>query len=185
MKKGIESLREAIKNSCKTGENCFNESGCDRKGHIKCFHKYCDKYAWIIDRAKTYANCFNLDYEEILAKWEEARNYNVMNYYQECNQPKLDNPKVITLEQWNNKGRSLFGDDKMKWKFVCPVCKNIQTPEDLKKAGANHVDVLQECVGRYDKTKGCDYAAYGLFKRTNTKVISEHFVPTDMFDFAE
>lgn len=109
MKKGIESLKNAVINDCEEGENCFNENGCNHEfyrtvpetnpglismgiktccKHIsKCSQKYCDKYKWVIDRAKYYAEKTGKTYEEIIEIWEENRTYWYMGYYQDCNQP--------------------------------------------------------------------------------------------------
>ena len=32
-----------------------------------------------------------------------------------------------TLAEWRAKAAELFGDDFMKWKFVCPVCEHVAT----------------------------------------------------------
>ena len=109
MKKGIESLRAAVQYDTERYENCFNENGCDHefsrmmpetnpvliemgmtqccKKVCKCFHKYCDKYKWVIDRAKHYAEKTGKPYEEIIEIWESNRTYWYMNYYQDCKQP--------------------------------------------------------------------------------------------------
>jgi len=86
----------------------------------------------------------------------------------------------MTADEFLKKGEALFGADKFKWKFKCPMCGNIQTPEDFrqyKDKGATPDGAYQECIGRYEegrrafgkKEKGekprpCDYASYGLFR---------------------
>lgn len=109
MKKGIESLKSAVQEDTERDENCFNENGCDHEFSrmvpqtdpqlkaigitekcikvSKCFHKYCDKYKWVIDRAKLYAEKTGKPYEEIIEIWEHNRTYWYMSYYQEYNQP--------------------------------------------------------------------------------------------------
>lgn len=109
MKKGIERLKAAVQIDTERGQNCFNENGCDHeftrmvpednprliamgfkeccKRVSKCSHKYCDKYKWVIDRAKHYAEKTGKTYEEIIEIWESNRTYWYMNYYQDCNQP--------------------------------------------------------------------------------------------------
>jgi hypothetical protein len=109
MKNGIESLRAAVMVDTEKYENCFNENGCDHEFYrtvpetnprliamgmteycrvvSKCSHKYCDKYKWVIERAKYYAQKTGVPYEEIIEAWEENRSYWYMNYYQDCNQP--------------------------------------------------------------------------------------------------
>lgn len=91
MSKGYESLVNKVKIDCDEGEGCFNPNGCDQKFRrsIKCSHKYCDKFKWIIDRAKHYAEKTGLNWEDILDSWEEDCNYWYMNYYQEAKQPLI------------------------------------------------------------------------------------------------
>lgn len=85
----------------------------------------------------------------------------------------------LSEEEWLAKGTKLFGEDKLNWRFKCPLCKNVQTAEDFRKhkdKGATPSSVYQECIGRYEggcrafgsnaktaKKSPCDYAAYGLF----------------------
>ena len=79
-----------------------------------------------------------------------------------------------------------FGDDPIKWAFVCPSCGDIANGEDFREALTAHprkhrtgADVIasdvvgQECIGRtlgalakgHGKYtgRGCNWAAYGLF----------------------
>ena len=65
MSKGYESLMKKVKKDCIEGSNCFNPNGCD-KNENKCFHRYCDKFKWIIDRAKHYAEKTGLNWEDII-----------------------------------------------------------------------------------------------------------------------
>lgn len=46
-------------------------------------------FQWIINRAKHYAHVKNTSMEAILNEWESGRRYWWLNYYKECNQPKL------------------------------------------------------------------------------------------------
>jgi len=83
--------------------------------------------------------------------------------------------------EWDLKGEELFGSNKMKWKFKCPICGNTQTPADFKEykgKGAKPSSAVDQCIGRYkggdigrnlngDK-QPCDYAAFGLFKLGDT-----------------
>ncbi|PNG19740.1 VVA0879 family protein [Streptomyces cahuitamycinicus] len=79
-----------------------------------------------------------------------------------------------------------FGEDPLKWAFLCPSCGDIADGADFSEALAAHprkhrtgADVIasdvvgQECIGRtlgaLEKGRGkyigrgCDWAAYGLF----------------------
>jgi hypothetical protein len=80
----------------------------------------------------------------------------------------------LTLEEWEAKGQKLFGKDKMQWKFICPVCGNVQSVMDFKKykdKGATPSDAYFNCIGRFngsrntimDKKSPCDYTTGGLF----------------------
>jgi hypothetical protein len=80
----------------------------------------------------------------------------------------------ITREEWHASGEKLFGPDKMKWRFVCPVCGHVQSVQDWKDAGAPESAVAFSCVGRWipgsrkafeETGKGpCNYAGGGLFR---------------------
>lgn len=69
--------------------------------------------------------------------------------------------------EWAIQGEWLFGPDPFKWRFRCPSCGNVQTPEDFlrfKPMGATPDTAYQDCIGRWDRMRGCDWAAYGLFR---------------------
>ena len=81
------------------------------------------------------------------------------------------------VDEWKARGKQLFGDNIFNWKVKCPLCGNIQSPEDFRKfkeKGATPETAIKECIGRYQggdigkdlsKTKSpCDYAAFGLLK---------------------
>lgn len=85
-----------------------------------------------------------------------------------------------TAEEWREEGSRRFGLAPEGWKFVCPACGRVNTGQEFKDAGAEPKDMYQCCIGRFDKTKGCDWAAFGLFDICNTEVEG---IP--VFDFAE
>lgn len=70
--------------------------------------------------------------------------------------------KFASVEEWRAEAVRLFGEDWMKWAFVCPNCHTVSTAQDFKDAGAPSSAVGQECIGRYKSGIGCDLAAYGL-----------------------
>lgn len=84
--------------------------------------------------------------------------------------------KTMAKEEWLAKGRSLFGDNMLQWKFRCPGCGHVQMPEEFrqyKDKGATPDSARCECIGRYSGGKSwtdaaqstpgpCDYAGYGL-----------------------
>jgi len=87
--------------------------------------------------------------------------------------------KEYTKDQWLEEGKNRFGEDFINWKFICPRCGNIASGEDFKKLGATPNDIYCNCIGRYDKNKGCDWAAYGLLD-----ICTVHVDGQPVFDFA-
>ena len=81
MNNGYEKLMKAVEKDCKKDGGTLHTDGCISCG-AKCFHKYCNKFKWIIDRAKMYGDSLNLEWEDVLSGWEKDRNYWYMNYYQ-------------------------------------------------------------------------------------------------------
>lgn len=63
--------------------------------------------------------------------------------------------------------------------FVCPNCKTIQSAQDLIDAGAGKdFDEVNKylafsCVGRWSKTKGCNWTLGGLFQIHDLEVVDE------------
>jgi len=108
----------------------------------------------------------------------------------------LPNSRVqteMTVEEWRARGRELFGDDDMKWAFICPVCKHVATARDYREAGAGSGSVGFSCIGRFlpkcrdaffEEGPGpCNYTGGGLFGLNPVRVTTEKG-PIDMFDFA-
>lgn len=112
--------------------------------------------------------------------------------------------RVLTHDEWIAEGRKLFGDDMLNWRFVCPVCGMIQTPNDFEKfkdKGATPETAAKQCIGRFlpkdqrrsalgnsppqAPDKPCDYASFGLFNLCPVKVILPDGGPTmPVFGFA-
>jgi len=92
---------------------------------------------------------------------------------------------TMTKEEWRAKGKELFGEEHLEWKFVCPGCGHIQAVKDFmpyKERGANFDSATKECIGRYsggkswmhdilEKNGPCDYAGYGLLRISPITVI--------------
>lgn len=93
---------------------------------------------------------------------------------------KTRNHVYATAAQWRAEGKRRFGKDPANWKFVCPKCGRINTGKEFMDAGATPNDMYNQCIGRHDKSKGCDWAAYGLFDICTTEVEG-----MPVFDFAE
>lgn len=169
MSKGYESLVEAVKRDCAHGEGCFNPNGCDKeffitvpednpelrkyfktacKHNVKCFHNYCDKFKWVIDRAKHYGEKLNIPWESILDSWEEMRSYSWNNYYQEANQPEIKHGKVKVFETVDDLTNSFNGLG-----FRCPRCNGVSSSPYECDSGKE-----------IESGKKCDWKVYGLFK---------------------
>ncbi len=62
--------------------------------------------------------------------------------------------------------------------FQCPRCKTLQSANDLIKAGVGkNLDEVEKfiafsCIGRWDKTKGCDWTLGGLLQIHELEVIT-------------
>lgn len=109
--------------------------------------------------------------------------------------------RAFTLLEWQAEAMRLFGSDERQWKFRCPICGNIQGPEDFapfKDRGATPDTAAIECIGRFlpaserskafgdtppEPGKPCDYAAFGLF-RFGDKVTFEGGHTITVFPFA-
>lgn len=85
-----------------------------------------------------------------------------------------------TVADWRSEGVRRFGEHFVNWKFKCPRCGRVNTGQEFKDAGAEPNSMYCECIGRYDKTKGCDWAAYGFFDICTTEVAGD-----PVFDFAD
>ena len=104
--------------------------------------------------------------------------------------------KKMTREQWLAEATSRFGEDMMRWRFVCPCCGHVAAVQDWKDAGAPEGAVAFSCVGRWtsDEARGafegegqgpCNYAGGGLFKLNPVVVVASDGSEHDVFDFAE
>ena len=101
---------------------------------------------------------------------------------------------TITVDEWRAKGRELFGDDHMAWRFVCPACGHVASVRDWQDAKAPNGAVAFSCIGRwlpdeprdaFGKGPGpCNYAGGGLIGLHKLVVINgDHHQPA--FEFAE
>jgi hypothetical protein len=111
-----------------------------------------------------------------------------------------EQPTRMTYKEWEAEGERRFGKDKMLWKFVCPICKHVQSVRDYAQAGASSDVVGFSCVGRWikgsreafqskpgkQKKEGpCNYAGGGLFAMNPITVVKENGKETQAFAFAE
>lgn len=157
--KGYDELKTSVERDCNERNQCgcFNPNGCNvenasigkygEEGYKHCFHKYCDKFKWTMDRAEHYSKKTGIPADEILNSWEEKRSYWYMNYYQDSNQPEIkgDNVRVFgTVEEMLKS----IGEKK----FRCPSCNGVSTNPYSCNSG-----VIK------DNDKVCDWKVYGLF----------------------
>lgn len=155
--KDLEKEKEDISKGCSTfGRGCeeYNEK-CKQnlidyaENGSECLSKceYCQKFKWVIDRAKHYGEKLNTSWKEVMQSWDEDMDYWYMNYYQECNQPKIESNNVFVFDSAEEM-RKMVGTE-----FICPCCKGISTNPYECNSGI--------------KTKGnkiCDWKSYGLFQ---------------------
>lgn len=151
---GYEKLKTAVERDCNDRDSCgcFNPDGCNvkhqKKGDKRCFHAYCDKFKWIIDRAKHYAEKLGLKWEDVLNSWEADRSYWYMNYYQDSNQPEIKGDKVRVFDTVEGMLESVG----LKKGFRCPRCGGVSKNP-------------YQCTSGLEMSKGkiCDWKVYGLF----------------------
>lgn len=95
---------------------------------------------------------------------------------------------VITISEndFYKLGEKMFGPDKSKWKFKCPICGHVQSMESVERhyvsehgrskfeAVKKYIYVYYNCEGRTNPSHGCNYSTGGLFKLGKMfEVISE------------
>ncbi len=113
--------------------------------------------------------------------------------------------KEICLKQWLEQGQKLFGDDPLKWEFVCPNCGHVQTMQDFVDLhalgiykGKSPEVAYFSCIGRFDDRipKGnigtlgdpkeyCDYTLGGLIPLVKTVVVDRKGKRNKVFEFSE
>jgi len=105
---------------------------------------------------------------------------------------------IMTKEEWEARGTELFGENQMKWRFVCPSCGYVQSVEDFKELHDQGVDVQPStayfsCIGRWnghmdnDAFGGkspCNYAGGGLL-RINPVLVKDGEREHQVFAFDE
>lgn len=155
---GYEKLKADVIRDCDGGCGCFNPEGCNKErphigtygepGFKACWHRYCDQFKWVIDRAKQYGEKMGVPWEQVLDSWEADRNYWYMNYYQECNQPSIVSENVRVFDTVDDLLAAVG-----KKGFRCPCCGGVSTSPYECNSG----------VVRSDGKK-CDWKVYGLLR---------------------
>lgn len=144
---GYKSLLYDVQRDCEGDGGVFNPNGCEsRCPNSHCFHQYCDKFKWVIDRVYHYSKTLDIPVENILDSWEKDRNYWYMNFYQNSNQP-LINPgrKVKVFETVED-----FKESGIEKGFRCPACGGVSTHPTICNSGKRFKDHI------------CDWKSYGL-----------------------
>jgi hypothetical protein len=104
----------------------------------------------------------------------------------------------MTHDEWLAEGERRFGGDVRDWKFVCPVCGEVQSIRDfeektkLKREEIRTV-IAFSCIGRWTEgpsnemgsgKRPCNYAGGGLF-RLNPVAVEHEGQTLHVFAFAE
>lgn len=75
----------------------------------------------------------------------------------------LNSTKIITKKEWQKSAEKLYGSDAKQWRFKCPICGHTASVQEIMSAGAKDPNcAYMECIGRYQKDIGCNFAAYGF-----------------------
>lgn len=91
----------------------------------------------------------------------------------------------ILHTDWVHEGSRLFGSDKNLWRFSCSKCGNVASPLDFTAVGAPAGKAVVECIGRWTKDKGCDWAAYSkAYTDRGRSVVMPDGSRVPTFDFA-
>ena len=95
---------------------------------------------------------------------------------------------TYTLNEWREEGNKRFGKDFKKWKFICPKCKTIQTPQDLLDIGVEKekIDgyIGYSCIGCFKNKTECKFNL-NSFHNDETIIVIEEGKYRPMFPFAE
>lgn len=121
----------------------------DEKGRSG-FHDYRAKLEWIHARCQHYAERTGIPAKTILAGWEEKRGYWYMNFYQDANQPLLDEKvRIFPTQQALRDSVGAHG-------FRCPNCRGVSKDPQVCNSGV--------VLGRLERPSAvCDWKAFGLF----------------------
>lgn len=114
------------------------------------FHNYRAKLEWIHARCLHYAERTGIPAKTILVGWEARRTYWYMNFYQDANQPLLDEKiRIFPTQQ-------ALRDSVGGHGFRCPNCRGVSKDPQVCNSGV--------VLGRLKRpTAVCDWKAFGLF----------------------
>lgn len=146
---GYKKLNASVEEDCQS----------DEKYGRPHFHDYRAKLAWVLERAKHYAEKTGLEAADILDAWEKKRDYWYMNFYQDAEQPLIEGDSVRVFETTADM-LTAIGTPA----FRCPACDGVSKSPYICDSGKR----LMETKGRGKKAKQvegkvCDWKVYGLF----------------------
>lgn len=76
-----------------------------------------------------------------------------------------------------------------KWVFICPSCQTEQSGQDLLDVGVSLDEcagvIGYSCIGRFTRSKGCDWTLGGLFQIHTLEVVDEDGGIHPRFEFAD
>lgn len=106
---------------------------------------------------------------------------------------ELKNRVELTKHQWLFSGFQRYGDDKEKWKFRCPACREVFTLSNWRDSvSKNRIDTkqnplpLQDCpAARVLNDDLCIWFGFGSLNPIHIQDDMCEFLTTAVFDFAD
>ena len=93
-----------------------------------------------------------------------------------------------TITEWQKAAEKLYGSDVKRWRFKCPICGHTASVQEIMSAGAKDPNcAYMECIGRYQKDIGCNFAAYGFLGIPYGGYVIEdkNGIGMEIFEFAD
>ncbi|MBL1422663.1 MAG: hypothetical protein COC24_019320 [Alphaproteobacteria bacterium] len=85
--------------------------------------------------------------------------------------------KTQNYDEYMAEGKTLFGEDIKKWKFICPSCGLSQSAEDFKAHDIDGETIDHQigfsCIGRSVPDLGCNWTLGGLFSIHTLEVVKD------------
>ncbi len=70
--------------------------------------------------------------------------------------------REVSVADWHEEGRKLFGKDKMDYAWRCPSCGAKILSREYMAAGAPSGALAVACIGNFVEVRGCFYSGGGL-----------------------
>ena len=147
-----------------------------------------ERRAWAIDRAKEYGKVLGMRWEDVLEEWEKHRPYDIYYqiYYINRRFPAIVGRRVMTEQEWKERGVQLYGKNPEDWRFRCPVCGHVQIAADAEEQDLGKNNVYRACVVGFEKSEGCLYWAGDDGSECRLIVVSaKGLLPVEVFEFAD